>query len=137
MKKCFFFFILVITFFVCACSNKNIGLIEIDFDTLNKMVENKKTFMLEVMQDGCSACEDFTPRFIKILNEYELKAYSINLSKLSNSEKDAFDEIANISGTPNVIFLEDGKEQSLLTRISGSISNERIIRKLKSNGYIN
>jgi len=122
---------------VSGCKeNGSYGLEEINYKELSQMVENKESFMLEVMQDGCSACQDFTPRFESILKDNKLKAYKINLTKMTVEERKELDKIANVSGTPNVIFLEEGEEESLLTRISGAVSNDRITNKLKANGYI-
>ncbi|MEG1150403.1 MAG: thioredoxin family protein [Bacilli bacterium] len=101
-----------------------------------KMMKDKKDFILEVTQTGCSACEDFAPTWKTILKEYKIKSYSINLSDLSKSEHNKFSLDIGIAGTPNVIFFKDGEEETVLNRIIGSVDKEDAIAKLKINGYI-
>lgn len=122
-------------FFLTGCSGKN-NIEEINFSTLRKKLENKDTFILEVVQTGCSACKDFSPRFNQVLGDNNLKAYSVNLTNFSEEEAKEFKKILTISGTPNVIFFNEGEEKSSMTRISGAVTNAKIIEKLKANGYL-
>ncbi len=122
-------------FFFTGCSESN-SIEEISFASLQKKLENKETFILEVVQTGCSACQDFTPRFNKVLGENKLKSYSVNLSNFSEEEAKEFKKMITISGTPNVIFFTEGEEKSSMTRIGGAVTNAKILEKLKANGYL-
>ena len=42
----------------------------------------------------------------------------------------------SFSGTPTTVFVIDGDEKTAATRINGDVSEEKIISKLKSNGFI-
>ena len=42
----------------------------------------------------------------------------------------------SFSGTPTTIFVINGEEKTAATRINGDVSEEKIISKLKSNGFI-
>lgn len=141
MKKIISFVILFVSILLLTgCgSNNNKYLQEISFDDLYTMVENKETFILEIMQDGCSHCAVFTPRFEKILEEYKVEAKYLNFSKISEKQLTEFFDDFNDGeklGTPTVIFFVDGKEKTAMNRLSGEPSEKEIIRKLKQNEYI-
>ncbi len=108
----------------------------INYQTLTKKIENKEHFILEVMQTGCPACQDFTPRFEKILKEHEITAYALNLTDMTEEDRKAFDSMLNVSSTPTVIFFNDGEEESVTYRIIGAVSNDKIEQKLKAQDYI-
>lgn len=133
MKKVFLFLTIVLgSLLLTGCSSIK----EIDFSTLKEMLENKESFILEVIQTDCSHCKEFSPRFDKVLKEYDLEAYKIDTQKLSKKEKKEFDSIIYVSGTPTVVFINEGEETETYNRISGAASNEKIIKKLKQSGYI-
>lgn len=121
--------------FLTGCSNNLNTIKEIDFTTLKSKVDNKETFILEVVQTGCSHCEEFSPRFRSILSEYNLTGYSINLSNLTTEEKEKLQEITEISGTPTVCFFKEGNEE-IMNKIVGAVSNKEVITKLKDTKYI-
>ena len=112
-------------------------LTDIDYATFISMVDNGSNFILEVVQTGCSNCTAFSPKFESVLTEYKITAYSLNISDLSDADRGAFLDKYDVSGTPTVMFFEDGKETSTMKRLTGNQSKEKIISKLKSNGYIN
>lgn len=109
---------------------------EISYSELLEKIENKETFFFEVMQDGCSYCQAFTPKLISVLKEYEITGYKLNMTNLTEEEYEEFDKNFGIDGTPETIFITEGKEKTKLQRIEGNTSKTKIIAKLKSNGYI-
>ena len=109
---------------------------QIKYSDLDKMLNNNETFILEIVQDGCSNCEEFTPKFKKIINKYKIDVKQINLTKLTKEDNTKLQNLYNITGTPTVIFITKGKEESISRRIVGNVSNEKIISKLKVAGYI-
>lgn len=109
---------------------------EISYSDLEKMLEEKQSFILEIVQDGCHNCESFSPKFEKILKQYKLTAKQINLSNISEDENTKLQNLFNVSGTPTVIFIEDGKEPSITRRIVGNRDKDFIKSKLKIAGYI-
>lgn len=135
MKKLIIILILSgITLISTGCGK---GIISITYQDLEKKIEQKETFILEIMQDGCSHCEEFTPRLEKIVKKYNLDdVYQINLSKLSEKEFNQIQEKLSVSSTPVVTFYKNGKEQSSMYRIEGAVSNATVISKLKDLGYI-
>lgn len=135
MKKILLSITLVLSIFLLsACSSGSVS--EIKYSAFQKKLANKESFILEVIQDGCSFCSEFAPRFDSVLSEHEIKAYSLNLSNLADAERKEFNNNFQISGTPCVLFFQDGEEASLLNRINGNQDKDNIIEKLKVNGYI-
>lgn len=138
MKKFKIFSLLVLLITITtACSLKNEYLKDISYNELTKKMENGDTFFFTVVQDGCSHCKEFTPKFEEILKEYNITAYKLNFTNLSEDDDKLFEEKFGSSiGTPTTIFIVNGKEQSQLTRLVGNLSKAKIIEKLKTMNYI-
>lgn len=134
-RKIIFLVILIGCLFLTGCKNSLNTVKEIDFSTLQGKIENKETFILEIVQTGCSHCEEFSPRFREILNKYDLTGYSINLSNLTEEERNKLYEITEVSGTPTVCFFKKGNEE-VMNKIVGAVSNKEIYNKLKDAKYI-
>lgn len=138
MKKLkFLSLLLLFVLILTGCNKENKYLVEISYKEFNKMVENKETFFVEVMQDGCQYCELFTPKLEEVLMENQVTGYKLNLSKLTEEEYKEFSLNYGDDGTPTTIFLTEGKEISKMQRITGNVSKTKIVSKLKGNGYIN
>lgn len=125
--------VFIVVLLVSGCSS---NVKEITYNELEKKLENRESFILEIVQDGCSNCESFSPKFNEVLKEYEIKAVSINLTNITQEENTKLNNMYNISGTPTVIFIEKGEEPSISRRIVGDISKDKIISKLKIAAYI-
>lgn len=111
-------------------------LIELNYKELTAKLEKKESFILVVTRTDCSHCEAFKPKFKEVLRDNDIIAYEIATDKLSKKQKAAFNDIANIAGTPTTIFIVNGEEATTTNRIIGDVSTEKIINKLKSLGYI-
>ena len=84
MKKKFkFFLISIFIIFLTGCGNNTSTITDISYSELEKMINNKESFILEIVQTGCSHCEEFSPRFKAILKTHDLTAYSLNLYNLN------------------------------------------------------
>ena len=142
MKKTISFLslFLVLSLLLVGCENKKEKeveyLIDIDYATFISMVNNGDDFIVEVVQTGCSNCTAFSPKFEAVLTEYQITAYSLNISEFSDTDRNTFIDEYDVDGTPTVMFFEEGKETSTMKRLTGNQSKEKIISKLKSNGYI-
>ena len=117
------FSLLVVILLFSGCSN---NIKEITYDELEKKLENNESFILEIVQDGCSNCTNFSPKFNDVLAEYKIEAFSINLTNITQEENQKLNNLYNVSGTPTVIFIEKGKEPSISRRIVGDISKDKI-----------
>lgn len=123
-RKIKYLLITILAIFLTGCSNSNV-ITDIEYSKLEELIDNKESFILEVVQTGCSHCEEFTPRFRAILKEENMEAYSINLYNLTEEDAEKFNKLTtSVSGTPTVLYFEDGKETS--HKINGAVSNEKI-----------
>ena len=129
-KKIKYLLIGIFIVFLTGCGNSSNTITEIDYSKLEEMIDNKESFILEVVQTGCSHCEEFSPRFKAVLKTNDKEAYSINLYNLTEEEAKKFNELTtSVSGTPTVLYFEDGKETS--HKINGAVSNEKIEKFLE------
>lgn len=125
--------LLVITVFtLTGCTNY---LQKINYKELEKMIDNKETFILEITQDGCSHCEEFTPRLKSILEENKIKAYNLNITYIEEKDYEKLDEKYNLKGTPTTMFFKNGKEL-INSRLTGSVSDSKIKAVLQGLDYI-
>jgi predicted bacteriocin transport accessory protein len=110
---------------------------EITYKETKKLFDDNKSFILYVGSAKCSHCKEFSPKFKKVLDENKVYAYYLDLNELSTEEAIDFENYISISGTPTVVFIVDGEEESTMNRIrSSAVSKDYIYDKLKVNGYI-
>lgn len=128
------FIMVVLVTIIVVFDDNTVYLNELDYSTLERKVDNKDNFILLIKQDGCSHCQNFTPKFEKVLKKYGITAYYINITKLTNDEKVKITKLVSFTGTPIVFFFEDG--EALSTTIDGDKDTNTIIGKLKATDYI-
>lgn len=116
--------------------NESNNLVEMNTKTFKEKINNKDSFILLITKEGCSHCAEYLPVFINVLEKYNLTAYKLNLADMSDSDKEYLADIANISGTPTTVFIENGEETTVLNRIVGSASRKTVIDRLKTMKYI-
>lgn len=109
---------------------------EINYKEYKNLIENKETFILEIMRTDCSACINFKPKITQVANDYKIEVKYINTDHLSKEEVDELYEVTGISGTPTVIFYNEGIEKTVASRINGSVSVDKIISKFKASEFI-
>lgn len=109
---------------------------ELKYDQVIEKIENKDSFVLLLSQTTCSHCIDFKPKLAKVAKEYEVEIYYIETNLLDSDEHTKLNSYFNFKGTPTTVFVIDGEEKTAANRIDGDVSKEKIISKLKSNGFI-
>ena len=109
---------------------------EIKYNKMMEKVKNKDSFIVLFSQTTCSHCKDFKPKLEKIANEFNIPIYYLETDLLDEDTYATLKKDFNFSGTPTTIFIIEGEEKSAATRINGDVSREKIINKLKSNGFI-
>ncbi len=127
---------ILLSFVIVACGNNSDNIKNINYAKFKEMKENKETFIVEVVQNGCEWCQAFAPKFKEVLEDNNVIAYRLNRSNMSESELKEMTQEFNEFGTPTVFFITNGVEQSSQQRISGNVSKQTIIDKLTDNGYI-
>ena len=104
-------------------------------DLMNK-IDNKEDFVLVISKTDCSHCLEYKPKVSSVANEYKIMIYYIDIDKLTQKQSAKIKEVFNYSGTPTTIFIIDGTEETAANRIVGEAKREKIVAKLKSNGFI-
>ena len=129
-------FVIVIGCFVLSTMFEKEYLVEIKYDELLTKLDNKDSFVLLLSQTTCSHCKEFKPRLSSVARKYKLEVYYLETDLL---DEETFNELKSkfwFSGTPTTIFITNGEEKTVATRINGQTTEEKIINKLKSNGFI-
>lgn len=109
---------------------------EISYKEYKNLLENKETFILEIMRTECSACINFKPKITDVANSYKVEVKYINTDHITDEETNSLFSETGITGTPTVIFYKNGVEETVSSRINGSVSKDKIISKFKTNGFI-
>ncbi len=109
---------------------------EIKFDKVVEKIENKDSFVLLLSQTTCSHCMDFKPKLARVAKEKKINIYYLETDLLSEEETTKLKSYFSFSGTPTTVFITNGEEKTAATRINGDVTEEKIINKLKSNGFL-
>ena len=111
-------------------------LVEIKYNEVIKKVNNGDTFVLLLSQTTCSHCAEYKPKLSRVAKKYKVTIYYLETDLLKEKEDKEIKKHFNYSGTPTTVFVVDGYEKTAANRINGDASEDKIISKLKSNGYI-
>ena len=109
---------------------------EIKYDKMMEKLNNKDSFVVLFSQTTCSHCMDFKPKLAKVAKNYKIKIYYLETDLLDSDTTIELKKQFSFSGTPTTIFVINGEEKTAATRINGDFYEEKIINKLKSNGFI-
>lgn len=127
---------IIILISLTGCFNKKSNIKEITLEEFKEKIANKETFPLYVGNEGCSHCISYKPILESVVNENDIVLYHLDNSKLSDEEYSEFKKYIKISGTPTVLFITKGEEETTLNRIVGQTSKDVTIKRFKTNGYI-
>ena len=84
MKKVKYILVLVGVLFITGCSKSNIK--EISYNEYKNLIDNKETFILEVMREDCINCKNFKPKLNEVAKKYIINVKSISTDNLSDEE---------------------------------------------------
>jgi len=117
---------------------KNNKFIKLNYSEIVDKVNNNESFILCVTATECVHCNQYKPKLKKASNKYDITIYYTDIDDFTDIEYEEFkSKFSFDGGTPITIFFKEGKEKTTATRIEGNISYEKIIDKLKKNGFIN
>lgn len=136
MKNLKRLFLLILLVLFCSSCGSSSNLKSLSYKEFKEKIKNEDTFFLVVIRDGCQHCEKFVPKVEEVVDEYNIIGYTLNYSDLSEDEDEEFYNQYVVDGTPTTIFFKDGKDISILQRLEGNVSKEKLIDKLKKNDYI-
>lgn len=109
---------------------------EISFNDIMEKIENKEDVVLLISQTTCSHCISYKPKLRDVANKYKLNIYYIDVDLLDEDELKELKSKVNYTGTPVTVFLKNGEEKTAANRINGDASKDKIVKKLKNNGFI-
>lgn len=111
--------------------------ISLNYNEIIDKVTNKDSFVLCVSASDCIHCQDYKPKLKSIANKYNIDIFYTDVDTFSEENYERFKTEFSFDGsTPTTIFFNDGEEKTTATRIEGDVSTEKIINKLKKNGFI-
>lgn len=105
------------------------------YNELMRKINNKDSFVLLVSQTWCSHCQNYKPVLNKVLNDYNIDAYVIEIDELAEEEYNDIVTTLYIEATPNTLFFKNGQE-SVTNRLFGESDYDSVVSRLKENGFI-
>lgn len=125
MKKILYSLLIISTLIGCTIntSYKDIqGIVNVDFETISKLMEENVSFLLYIGRDDCGDCIEFYPILEEYMNNHEnIGIYYLNIREIrdnarkenaSEEEKQFFEDIYNlfkIEWTPTIEWIRNGK----------------------------
>ena len=128
-----FIMILLILLLTTACSGsfKNINV-----NNLKKSLEKKETFVL-YLTDESEEGNVLMKTLKHVSEENNVKTYYLNTEKLNDNEKKELSNLFTYENTNIIIFVKEGKEETVLSRIDDVyISKAKLKSELEIQGYI-
>ncbi len=111
-------------------------LIELKYDEVMEKVDKKESFVLLFSQTTCSHCAQYKPKLSQVAKDYKINIYYLEVDLLKDKQEKELKKHFSYNSTPVTLFITDGDEVTAATRIVGDVTKDKIISKLKSNGYI-
>lgn len=127
-RKVLFILLLTLCIISTGCTRS------ITYQTFKDNIKDKKTMIVEVVQDGCSHCEAFDPIFSKFMKKHNLKYLKLNITHIDDNDFQELNAKYNVEGTPHVLIIEKGKLSEY--SISGSVKEKTLENIFKKAGYI-
>lgn len=136
MKKVLMILVLTtVAFIISGCANKTYT--EISYSDLNKMLDDKESFVLFIGSVTCTHCASYKVTLNKVIDEKNVDGvYYIDIDNLSDKDLSSLQAKFPFSGTPTTVFITDGEEENTFNRIEGEASYSEITEALEENNYI-
>lgn len=129
--------ILIILGIVYYLNFKNNNLIKLNYNEVMEKIDNKEDFILCVSAKKCIHCKKYKPKLKEIASNYDIQIYYVNVNEFNDDNYETFKSKFSFDGsTPTTILFKDGEEKTTASRIEGNEKIEKVIGKLKSNGFI-
>ena len=128
------FLIIMLVLMTTGCGNKYLK--EISYKEYHELLDNKESFILEIMKTDCPHCKNLKPKLEEVASKYGIEIKVLNTANMSKEDVDKLYDETGISGTPTILFYTDGEEESVYSRIKGNVSEEKLISKFKDNDII-
>ena len=131
-----FLVLATVALFISGCGSTK-TYTEISYTDLNKMLDDKESFVLFIGSATCTHCASYKVTLNKVIDENNVDGvYYIDVDNLSEKDTSSLQAKFPFSGTPTTIFIEKGQEESTFNRIEGEASYSEIVDALTENNYI-
>lgn len=129
--------IIIVVLIINNLGKSTATLEETTYEQVQKKIEKKEDFILVLSQTTCSHCASYKPTLKEVSKQYDITIYYLDYD---NYDEDTISEILEYfnfdGGTPTTFFFKEGKEISIMSRLVGSTSKEKVISALKKYEYI-
>lgn len=111
------------------------GFTEISYSDYESKMANNESFVVIIIQDGCSYCEKYRPVVEEVANEYKLPIRYLNLTNLNEDERSALSSSnsylkSNNWGTPTTLFMYGS---NVVDSISGYVEKDELVKFVTEN----
>ena len=111
---------------------------EVNIKEVIEKVNDKEDFVLCISKTTCTHCNSYKPKLDKISKKYNLEIFYIDIDKYSTEEESEFKKYISFDGsTPVTVFIKNGEEKTASNRIFGNLSYDKVLKKIKKEGFIN
>lgn len=135
MKKYLLIIIVILVSFITSCSTKLETYTSLDYAEYLKKLDNKETFPLVIGSESCSACAMFKGTMETFIKDYQVEVFYIDISKLTEEERNALKAQTSFDGTPTTVFIKDGELTSYYNRLDGTANYSKVKDIYKKNEY--
>lgn len=140
-KKIIALFLTIVVVLTTSGCNKLTTYEELNYNELMNKIEQKEDFILMIGSSQCSHCSAFKKTLEKVIENYQIKIYYINIYNLTDEEDKELSKHFYFSGTPTTVFVENGTELkdengNIKDRIDGNRPYKTVIEKLRKLGYV-
>ncbi len=117
-----------------ACANNNLK--SINLKTLNDKLDNKETFVL-YLTDESEEGNVLKTTLNNLKSNNDFQVFTLNTDKLNKDDSKALKEKFTFENTNIIIFIKNGQENTVISRIDDPyISENNLKEELKNQEYI-
>lgn len=128
--------LVLIALYIYSGNNIREYFIGIDYNELTEKIDNGESFVLVVSSTACSHCAQYKPKVKNFAKDNKVKIYYTDIDLYSEDDSETFSESFNVKGTPETLFFIDGQEESVMGRLSGDVSVDKLKSSLQKYGFI-
>ena len=107
---------------------------QLTYESFNKMIKDKRSFVVVISQTYCSHCIEYKPIYNAAFENRTAKGYELDLLTITTSQRTEVLEKYSIVGTPTTLIFIDGKYQP--DRLEGKQTKEELANFLDMYGFI-
>ena len=109
---------------------------EISYSELQNKINDKDDFILFIGAETCSACKAYKHALNTAIENYGIDVKYIDIDKISDEQLSDLKSIVYFSGTPQTVFITDGKNDENKKKIDGNVKYSKLVKTLEKYGYI-